>query len=57
MTTVETPSPMASITKLMSGTLLMMLVDQGKVSLDAPVETYLPELRGVPSNKPLRVWS
>ncbi len=45
--TVNTKSWMASITKSMSATLMMMLVDQGLVDLDAPIETYLPELRNV----------
>lgn len=51
--TVETGSWMASITKLLAGTLLMMLVDQERVSLDEPVDTYLPALRGIPVEKPL----
>ena len=45
--TVETPSWMASITKTMSATLMMMLVDQGLVDLDAPIGPYLPALRGI----------
>ena len=36
----------ASMTKPMTGVALMMLVDEGKVSLDAPVEKYLPEFKG-----------
>jgi CubicO group peptidase (beta-lactamase class C family) len=36
----------ASISKPITGTALMMLVDEGKVDVDAPVETYLPEFRG-----------
>lgn len=36
----------ASMTKPMTGTALMMLVDEGKVNLDDPVEKYLPEFRG-----------
>src|SRR5689334_6096773 len=34
-----------SITKLWTATLVMQLVDEGKVDLDAPVRTYLPEFR------------
>ncbi|BCJ56045.1 serine hydrolase [Actinoplanes sp. NBRC 14428] len=34
-----------SITKLWTSTLVMQLVDEGKVELDAPVRTYLPEFR------------
>jgi CubicO group peptidase (beta-lactamase class C family) len=36
----------ASMTKPITATALMMLVDEGKVSLDDPVEKYLPEFRG-----------
>ena len=34
-----------SITKLWTATLVMQLVDEGRVDLDAPVRTYLPEFR------------
>ncbi|MBV9852546.1 MAG: serine hydrolase [Armatimonadetes bacterium] len=51
--TVETGSWMASITKLLGGTLVMMLADQGRLSLDEPVDTYLPALRGIPVKTPL----
>ena len=36
---------MASQTKSVSATALMMLVDEGKIDLDAPISTYLPELK------------
>jgi CubicO group peptidase (beta-lactamase class C family) len=36
----------ASMTKPMTCTALMMLVDEGKVSIDDPVEKYLPEFAG-----------
>jgi CubicO group peptidase (beta-lactamase class C family) len=36
----------ASMTKSLTGTALMMLVDEGKLSLDDPVEKYLPEFKG-----------
>ncbi len=36
----------ASMTKPMTATALMMLVDEGKVSLDDPIEKYLPEFKG-----------
>jgi CubicO group peptidase (beta-lactamase class C family) len=39
-----TPMWMASITKLIAGTLAMQFVDQGFVDLDAPVAKYLTEL-------------
>ena len=39
---------LASVTKVMAGTYAtMLLVDRGKVDLDAPVYRYLPEFRGV----------
>jgi CubicO group peptidase (beta-lactamase class C family) len=34
-----------SITKLWTSTLVMQLVDEGKVDLDLPIRTYLPEFR------------
>lgn len=48
----RTPMPadamfwIASTSKPMTATALMMLVDEGKVSLDDPVERYLPEFKG-----------
>ena len=36
----------ASMSKPMTATGLMMLVDEGRVSLDDPVEKYLPEFHG-----------
>jgi CubicO group peptidase (beta-lactamase class C family) len=36
----------ASETKSITGTALMILVDEGKVNVDDPVEKYLPEFRG-----------
>lgn len=36
----------ASMTKSMTGAALMMLVDEGKLKLDDPVEKYLPEFKG-----------
>ncbi len=35
----------ASTTKFFTSTALMMLVDEGKVSLDDPIEKYLPEMK------------
>ena len=37
----------ASMSKPMTTTAFMMLVDEGKVKLDDPVEKYLPEYKGV----------
>ncbi len=53
--TVDTPSWMASVTKPMSGSLMMMLVDRGLVDLDAPIDLYLPPLRGLPLHPALTV--
>jgi CubicO group peptidase (beta-lactamase class C family) len=36
----------ASMSKSLTGTAVMMLVDEGKLSLDDPVEKYLPEFKG-----------
>jgi len=36
----------ASMSKPMTATALMMLVDEGKVNVDDPVEKYLPEYKG-----------
>ncbi len=40
----STPTWMASITKLMTGVLVMQFVDGGLVDLDAPLDRYLPEM-------------
>ncbi|HMI49596.1 MAG TPA: serine hydrolase domain-containing protein, partial [Gemmatimonadaceae bacterium] len=38
---------LASVTKVMATTMgVMLLVDRGKVDLDAPVSRYLPDFRG-----------
>ncbi len=36
----------ASMTKPITGAALMMLVDEGKVNLDDPIEKFLPEFKG-----------
>lgn len=36
-----------SITKTVTATLMMMLVEEGKIKLDDPVENYLPEIRNL----------
>jgi CubicO group peptidase (beta-lactamase class C family) len=53
--TVDTPSWMASVTKTMSASLMAMLIDQGLVGLDDPVDKYLPPLRNIPVKKPLTI--
>jgi CubicO group peptidase (beta-lactamase class C family) len=43
--TVDSIFQIGSITKVLTGTLVMQLVDEGRIELDAPVRRYLPELR------------
>lgn len=42
--TPDTPFQIASATKLFTGVLLMQLVEEGKVDLDAPISTYVGEV-------------
>ena len=42
--TPESVFQIGSITKLWTSTLVMQLVDEGRVDLDLPVRTYLPDL-------------
>jgi len=44
-TTTDTVFQIGSISKPHTATLIMQLVDEGKVELDAPVVEYLPEFR------------
>ena len=43
--TEHTVFPIASISKTFAATAMMRLVEQGKVDLHAPVQTYLPDFR------------
>lgn len=43
--TADTLFQIGSISKVFTTTLVMILVDQGKLDLDVPVTTYLPSLR------------
>lgn len=43
--TASTVSPIASLTKSFTGVATMMLVEQGKLALDEPVQSWLPEFR------------
>ncbi len=53
VTSVENPLPVTdgtlfqigAITKTFTGTLVMQLVEEGKLDLDVPVRTYLPDFR------------
>ena len=53
--TTETKSWMASITKPMCATLMMMLVDKGIVGLDDPIEKYLPQLNNIRVETPITI--
>jgi CubicO group peptidase (beta-lactamase class C family) len=43
--TADSVFQIGSITKLWTGSLVMQLVDEGKLDLDVPIRTYLPEFR------------
>jgi|GEM_PF-835847 len=51
--TTETESWLASVTKTLSANLLWMMVDQGRLDLDTPLDQYFPQLRGIPVKRPL----
>jgi len=53
--TVDTKSWLASITKSLSGSLMMMLVDQGLVNLDDPVSKFLPGVQAGGAEGPLTI--
>ncbi len=53
--TVDTKSWMASVTKTMSASLMLMLIDQGLVKLDDPVDKFLPPLRNIKVKTPLTI--
>jgi CubicO group peptidase (beta-lactamase class C family) len=44
--TTDEQVPLASVSKPFAASVLMALVDQGRVKLDRPVENYLPEFQG-----------
>jgi len=54
---LSTSFRIGSVTKAFTWTLLMQLIEQGKVSLDAPVNRYLPRDLQIPDDsfKPIRV--
>jgi len=43
--TPETPFQIASLTKPLTGTLIMILVEKGFLKLDTPIVEYVPEIR------------
>jgi CubicO group peptidase (beta-lactamase class C family) len=50
----NTQWPVASASKWMTAALVMTVVDEGKLSLDAPISRYLPEFRGQAGSTTLR---
>ena len=44
---VDQKAVMASSSKPVTATVVMILVDQGKLALDDPIEKYLPEFKGI----------
>ena len=50
--TADSLFQIGSITKVWTTTLVMQLVDEGRVELDAPVRRYLPEL----PRRPTTAW-
>jgi CubicO group peptidase (beta-lactamase class C family) len=53
--TPETLFQIGSTTKTMTGTVIMQLVEQGKLELDAPVRKYLPGLKLADANVAKRI--
>jgi len=47
---VDHKALMASSSKPVTATILMILVDRGKLALDDPIEKYLPEFKGIAIN-------
>jgi len=45
--TTEEVLPIASVSKPFLASVIMVLVEQGKLNLDDPVENYLPEFKGI----------
>lgn len=50
--TTETIYPIASLTKMITGIMLLQLVERGKVHLADPVEHYVPEVRKIRNSFP-----
>ncbi len=49
--TPDTRYKIASITKAFTSVLILQLVEQGKIDLEKPISTYLPDYKGAGSNK------
>ena len=57
--TEHTVFPIASISKTFAATMMMRLVEQGKVDLKAPVRKYLPDfkVRDETVSKDVTIWN
>lgn len=56
LTTPETVWRVASVTKLFTAVAAMQLVEQGKLKLDEPISTYVPEIRFInPFGTPITI--
>jgi CubicO group peptidase (beta-lactamase class C family) len=53
--TVDTPSNLASLSKMLSGTLVMMAMDQGLIYLNDRADKYLPALKRIEADKPVTI--
>lgn len=56
--TPDTVFPIASISKTVTATAIMRLVEQGKLDLDAPVVKYLPDFKvqSETATREIRIW-
>ena len=60
---IDTPFAIASMTKPITATLLMMLVEEGKVALEDPASKYIPSFAdvrlasGATPSTPITVWN
>ncbi|HTU21692.1 MAG TPA: serine hydrolase [Gemmataceae bacterium] len=53
--TVNTPSWMASVTKMLSASLMVMLLDRGLVKLNDPLDKFFPPLHGLKIARPITI--
>jgi len=53
--TVTTPSWMASVTKMLSASLMVVLLDRGLVKLNDPLDKFFPPLQGLKIARPITI--
>lgn len=53
--TLQSQARVRSVTKTITGAMLMTYMDQALIDLDAPIETYLPLYRNVPVSTPFTI--